>query len=243
MEKFAGRVALVTGSTSGIGFAIGMNLIKKGATVIFHSNKSVEKGLDLKEAHENAVYCRADLSVPSEVNALAKFALDNFGGVDFLVNNASYSVPIKHDDFSGATVEHWHEMYQINVVSPFTLTTELLSNVAERKLRSVVNISSHAGVYPKGASIPYAVAKSGLNHLTKLLAKTLGSAVRVNAVAPGFINTPLTQGWDEVKANWLSQSALGRVGEANELADFAVRLMSEPNMTGQVLVYDGGFNL
>ena len=132
---------------------------------------------------------QADLADDAERVRLIREAVAVHGRLDVLVNNAGVSRVIPHDDLAAATPDVWREMHEINVIAPFRLVAEAEAALREAashgRAGCVVNVSSHAGVRPKGASIPYAAAKAALNHTTRLLAKTLAPAIRVNAVAPG----------------------------------------------------------
>ena len=108
---------------------------------------------------------------------------------------------------------------------------------------SILNIASHAGVRPKGASIPYAASKAALIHVTKLLAKTLGPEIRVNAIAPGLVDTPLTESWDEIRERWIREAPMGRSASPADIADIAWMLTESRYLTGEVVVVDGGMNL
>jgi ketoreductase RED2 len=108
---------------------------------------------------------------------------------------------------------------------------------------AVVNVTSVAGIRPTGSSIPYAVTKAALNHLTALLANVVGPEVRVNAVAPGLVRTPWTQDWGPLHDDMANRAPLGRSGEPEEIAGAIMDVAASPYMTGQVVVVDGGFGL
>ncbi|MHB8249883.1 MAG: SDR family NAD(P)-dependent oxidoreductase, partial [Acidithiobacillus sp.] len=108
---------------------------------------------------------------------------------------------------------------------------------------SVLNISSHAGVRPKGASIPYAASKAALIHVTRLLAKTLGPDIRVNAIAPGLVDTPLTQDWAALREQWASAAPMRRCAQAADVAEVAMMLTGSAYLTGEVILVDGGMSL
>lgn len=107
----------------------------------------------------------------------------------------------------------------------------------------MVNVTSHAGVRPKGASIPYAATKAALNHVTRLLALTLGPEIRVNAVAPGLLDTPLTAAWTAAQELWRDRSPMGRAATPDDIAQAVWMLISSSCLTGEVLLSDGGLNL
>jgi NAD(P)-dependent dehydrogenase (short-subunit alcohol dehydrogenase family) len=107
----------------------------------------------------------------------------------------------------------------------------------------VVNVSSHAGVRPKGASIPYAASKAALNHMTRLLALSLAPRIRVNAVAPGLVDTPLTADWTAAQALWRERSPMRRAAQPQDIAQAVALLAASGYMTGEILLLDGGLNL
>ena len=224
------RVALVTGSTSGIGKAIAERLSADGFTIAFHSRSSVAEGENLVSAHNNATYTQADLAEPDGAKRLIAEVLHRHGRLDVLVNNAGINATIPHDDLKQATPQVWRDLYDVNVIAPWSLITE-----AEEALRDcstsecpscIVNISSHAGVRPKGASIPYAASKAALNHMTKLLALSLSPEIRVNAIAPGLVETPMTASWVEARELWQEQSPMGRGAQPSEIAHTASMLVA-----------------
>jgi len=243
-----GRVALVTGSTSGIGAAIARRLAADGFAVVLHSRSSAETGRAMAAALPGAAYVQADLADDSERARLIEAAVAHRGRLDVLVNNAGISWPIPHADLAAATPEIWERMTNVNVIAPWRLIT-----AAEPALRAaaasagrpaaIVNISSHAGVRPKGASIPYAAGKAALNHMTKLLAATLAPAIRVNAVAPGLVDTPMTATWTAMQAMWRERAPMRRPARPEDIADLAALLVASDYVTGEIVLADGGFNL
>lgn len=241
------RVALVTGSTSGIGKAIAHHLAQNGYSIAFHSCRSVAEGQRLAQSYEDASYTQADFRDPTQVRALIQAVLDYHGRLDVLVNNAGITASIPHTNLEAATPEIWRELYEVNVIAPWTLITE-----AETALKvystpecpsCILNISSHAGIRPKGASIPYAVSKAALNHVTRLLAVSLAPEIRVNAIAPGLVETPMTQNMKGVKELWQTRSPLQRGAQPEEIAQIAYLLIASSYLTGEIIIADGGLNL
>jgi NAD(P)-dependent dehydrogenase (short-subunit alcohol dehydrogenase family) len=178
---------------------------------------------------------------------LVREAVSWAGRLDVLVNNAGISRVIPHADLMAASPAIWHELHEVNVVAPFRLVAE-----AETALRAaakygrsacVVNISSHAGVRPKGASIPYAASKAALNHVTRLLAVSLAPDIRVNAVAPGLVDTPLTADWTAAQQLWRERSPMRRAARPKDIAQVVAMLVASDYLTGEVLLSDGGLNL
>ena len=245
--KNSERVALVTGSTSGIGKAIALQLSDDGFNVVFHSKESVEEGERLACSVSRATYIQANLSDQVQAKKLVSDVLSRYSRIDVLVNNAGINAMIPHASLKEASPEVWRELYEVNVIAPWTLICE-----AEQALResscpgytsSIINISSHAGVRPKGASIPYAASKASLNHMTKLLALTLSPEIRVNAIAPGLVETPMTECWVEAHKLWNERSPMKRGAQPTEIAHTASMLVSSSYLTGEIILSDGGLNL
>jgi NAD(P)-dependent dehydrogenase (short-subunit alcohol dehydrogenase family) len=240
-------VALVTGSTSGIGAAIARRLSRDGFAVVLHSRGSVEEGHCLAAELDVAAYVQADLAVDADRVRLVREAVAQWGRLDVLVNNAGISRVIPHADLTAATPEIWHELLEINVLAPFRLVAEaaaaLRRSAGRGRTGCVVNISSHAGVRPKGASIPYAASKAALNHVTRLLAATLAPDIRVNAVAPGLVDTPLTAEWTAAQELWRDRSPMQRAASPEDIARIVAMLVASDYLTGEVIVADGGLNL
>jgi NAD(P)-dependent dehydrogenase (short-subunit alcohol dehydrogenase family) len=236
------RVALVTGSSSGIGAQVARRLAAEGLHVVVNSRASVEQGRAVA-GEVGGSYLQADVGDPESARALVQQVLDAHGRLDVLVNNAGTTQVIAHDDLSGATPEVWRELYEVNCIAPFVLVT-----AAERALRAaapgcVVNVSSLAGVRPVGSSIPYAASKAALNHTTRLLARVLGPDVRVNAVAPGLVDTPWTEDWDEVRALVQERAPMRRSATPEDVAEVVLGLVRASYVTGEVVVVDGGLGL
>ena len=241
------RVALVTGSTSGIGAAIARRLTADGFAVALHSRTSAAAGRALASSLDGASYTQADLAREDDTRRLLRDVLAHHGRLDVLVNNAAITRVMPHAALAEATPEIWRSLYDVNVVAPWILVTE-----AEAALRraaedghpsAILNISSHAGVRPKGASIPYAVSKAALNHMTRLLAVALAPTIRVNAIAPGLVDTPMTASWIDAQATWRGRAPMRRAARPEDIADIAAMLVTSDYVTGEVIVADGGLNL
>lgn len=235
------QVALVTGSSSGIGAQVARRLAADGCAVVVHSRSSVAAGQAVA-TEIGGTYLQADLGDEGAARGLVEGVLARHGRLDVLVNNAGTTQVIAHPDLAAATPEIWRQLYDLNVIAPFVLVT-----AAEQALREaqgcVVNVSSLAGVRPTGSSIPYAASKAALNHTTRLLAKALGPAVRVNAVAPGLVDTPWTQDWDEVRSLVQSMAPLRRSATPDDVAEVVLGLIRSTYVTGEVVVVDGGLGL
>lgn len=236
-------VALVTGSTSGIGAAIARRLAADGYAVALHSRSSAEAGARLAAEMPGASYAAADLADPAAARALVAAVVARHGRLDLLVNNAGESAVVPHADLKAATPELWRRLYDVNVIGPWTLVAEAQPWLAASGAGCVVNIGSHAGTRPKGASIPYAASKAALHHMTRLLAAALAPAIRVNAVAPGLVDTPMTRSWTEIRALWAARAPMKRAAQPEDVADLVAALAANAYVTGEIVVADGGFNL
>lgn len=235
------RVALVTGSTSGIGEAVARRFARDGFHVVVHSGRSADAGERLA-AELGGSYVRADLADAESAAATIGAAVAEIGRLDVLVNNAGVSRPIPHADLAAATPQEWRDVLEVNLVSPWALTTAVAAYLRESR-GCVVNVTSHAGVRPKGSSVPYAASKAALNHVTRLLALALGPEVRVNAVAPGLVDTPLTADWTDAQELWRERAPMRRAATPDDVAGLVADLVASAYLTGEVVLLDGGLNL
>ncbi len=241
------RVALVTGSTSGIGAAIARRLAREGYAVALHGRRSADVGRTMAAELPGASYHQADLGDEAATRDLVAAVLKHHGRLDVLINNAGEAIRIPHTDLKAATPAVWRRMLDINLIAPFVLTAEaepaLRKSAESGRSASIVNIGTHAGARPKGASIPYATAKAGLHHATRLLALALGPAIRVNCVAPGLVETPMGADWPEATALWNTKSAMRRPARPEDIADLVAALVANDYVTGEIVIADGGLNL
>ena len=241
------RVALVTGSTSGIGAATARRLARDGYKVALHSRSSADAGMRMAGELEGASYHQADLADEQATRDLVASVLKRHGRLDVLVNNAGQSMRIPHADLKAATPAVWRHMLDVNLIAPFVLVSEaepaLRKSAEGGRPACIVNIGTHAGTRPKGASIPYAAAKAGLHHVTRLLALALGPAIRVNCVAPGLVETPMTASWPEATELWNTRSPMRRPAKPEDIADLVAALVANDYVTGEIVIADGGLNL
>jgi ketoreductase RED2 len=239
----AARVVLVTGSSSGIGAAVARRFAADGATVVVNSSSSVDAGTALAAELPGAFYVRADIANESEVGALIGEVEQRCGRLDVLVNNAGTTVRIDHGDLDAVTGEVWRRILAVNVVGTWNVVRAAVPLMRQGGGGCIINVTSLAGVRPTGSSIPYAVSKAGLNHMTLLLANVLGPEIRVNAVAPGLIDTPWTADWQEVRGFVEAMAPLRRSGVPDDVAGVCLSLAAAEYMTGEVVVVDGGLQL
>lgn len=242
--EFANKVALVTGSSSGIGEATVRRLVALGAQVMVNSSSSVEAGEQLAgELGEQARYQQADISDEAQCKRLVAATLDAFGRLDVLVNNAGYTQVIPHADLDAVTDEVFRRILDVNIMGTWYLSRAAVEPLRATGDGNIVNITSIAGLRQAGSCIPYAVSKAGLNHLTRLMANVLGPEVRVNAVAPGLVATPWTESWDAQHAAVAKNAPLGRSATAHDCAEAVLGILRARYQTGDVVVVDGGLTL
>jgi NAD(P)-dependent dehydrogenase (short-subunit alcohol dehydrogenase family) len=243
MDDMTGRVALVTGSSSGIGAACARGLADAGARVVVNSRSSAQQGRAVA-AEIGGDYLQADVSDPVAARALIDQVVDRHGRLDVLVNNAATTEMIPHHDLDAATPEVWHRLYATNVVAPFVLVAAALPALqAAPGGAVVVNVGSLAGLRPLGSSIPYAASKAALHHTSLLLAGTFGPQVRFNVVAPGFTETPWTADWNDTRAYVGQVAPMRRGATPEDVADAVVFLARSSYLTGEMVVVDGGLQL
>jgi ketoreductase RED2 len=236
-------VALVTGSSSGIGAAVAKYLAAQGMRLVVNSARSVESGRELATDLCDAVYVQADVADPQQARRLVDATIDEYGRLDLLVNNAGRTRAIPHADLDKVSQEDWQQILGLNVIGTWNMSVAAMPALRRSPTGSIVNISSVAGSRPAGSSIPYAISKAAIEHMTRLLAAAVGPAVRVNAVAPGLIETPWTTTFTEIKEKVANTTPLRRVGTANDVAAVVHALARAEYTTGSVLLVDGGAHL
>lgn len=206
-----------------------------------NSSRSVEEGEALARSLPDAVYVQADVSQEDEAKRLVATALERFGRLDVVVNNAGTTRRVPFSDLDGADDELWQRILAVNLMGPWYVSRAATPALRETK-GSIVNVGSVAGLIAGGSSLPYAVSKAALHHLTRTLAQALAPDVRVNAVAPGLVDTPWTAGW-ESNQPIIERTPLGRAATPEDIADAIVFLARAQFATGQVLAVDGGLTL
>ncbi len=240
---FDGRVVLVTGSSVGIGAACARRFAAEGATVVVNSVANVEAGERVAAELPSASYCRADIAVPREVDGLLEHVSERHGRLDLLVNNAGTTQVIPHAELDAATPEVWRRILDVNLIGTWLVTVAALPLLRSSDQGQVINVSSIAGQRTTGSSIPYACSKAAVDHLTRLLANTLGPEVRVNAVAPGLVDTPRTAEWEGPRDFVTAAAPLRRVATPDDVADVVHGVACSGYMTGEVVLVDGGMHL
>ncbi len=239
------KVAIITGASRGIGQAIALAFAKNGAKLIL-SASSIEnlketEGLINGLKQEPCILTQANVTIADEVGEVVKKALDTHGKVDILVNNAGVT---KDNLLAMMSEEDWDAVLSTNLKSVFLFTKACAKPMIRNRSGIIINITSVIGLTGNAGQSNYAASKAGVIAFTKSAAKELAKRnIRVNAIAPGFIKTRMTQKLSpELQQKILEQIPLGRMGEGDDIAEAAVFLASNASryMTGQVLVVDGG---
>ena len=240
MTDLGGRVAIVTGSSSGIGEATARRMSEAGASVVVNSGTSVDAGEAVSESLPGeSIYVRADISDKTQGQALIDAALERFGRLDVLVNNAGWTSFVDHTDLEALTDEIFRKTFDVNVFGTWWLTKAAMPHLRNSPDGNVVMVTSIAGVRPLGSSIAYSMSKAALNQLTVLLAKSCGP-IRINAVAPGLVATPWTANSEEMHKQVSEMAPLGRSATPDDIAHAILALITNPYTTGEVMVVDGG---
>jgi ketoreductase RED2 len=240
-----GLVSLVVGGTSGIGAEVARNLAARGDAVVVSGSRSPDAAAALVEEIEGSVYLQADMLDPQAPGRLAARIEADYGRLDRVVYSAGATVKIPHADLDAVTDEVWERIVGMNVVTPWRLVRAVTPMLRASGDGTVTFVGALAGVDVGGSSIPYAVSKAALHHMVKLLGAVLGPEVRINAVAPGLIETAWTSGdaWSPLYDHVRERTPLKRVGRPDDVASLIVALMDAGYMTGQTVVVDGGLSL
>lgn len=243
-----GKRAIVTGGSRGIGRAIVEQFLREGARVCYVARSESpehETFESLAGQHGGeVVFRKADVGTESEISEVVEGIARAWGGIDVLVNNAGMT---RDGLIFRMKAEDWDEVMRVNLSSAF-YTSKIASRIMlKQRQGSIVNVTSIVGIIGNGGQANYCSAKAGMIGLTKSLAREVGSRnVRVNAVAPGFVNTEMTEGLtDQQRDSMVAQIPMGRVGSPEEIASVVLFLASDmaSYMTGQVLPITGGMSM
>lgn len=247
MTLLAGKVALVTGGSRGIGKAIVDAFAAEGASVAFTYLSSRERAeaiaADWKAKGSNVIACYSDASSFVHAESLVPSVLEQFGRIDILVNNAGITndtLLLRMDE------EQWNSVIETNLKSVFNMTKQCIKVMLRQRSGSIIHMSSVVGIFGNAGQANYAASKAGIIGFSKSVAKEIGSRnIRSNVIAPGFIESDMTGELDDVtRKAFLSNVPLGRLGQPDEVAKLAVFLASDHSayITGQTISVCGGLN-
>jgi 3-oxoacyl-[acyl-carrier protein] reductase len=245
-----GKTALVTGGASGIGLATVELFAQCGATVAINHLADDPRGAAeierLTAAGHRVVSAPGNVSVPAEAETMVQRAIDKLGRLDILINNAGTSgtsAPIDFKDLGKMTEEFWQSILSTNLVGPFRCAHAAAPALKAAK-GAIVNTASVAGLGAVGSSIAYGASKAALINMTKNLARALSPEVRVNAVAPGLVDSPWTKSWpEERKRSHAEKTLIPRLVLPSDIAEAMLFLAASGAMvTGQTLAVDGGMS-
>lgn len=253
--NMAGRVAIVTGGGTGIGAAVSVALARRGAHVLVNYSRSSEDAGKVVEACRGAgaeaLAVQADIREDEAARSLAASAIERWGRIDMLVNNAGKTKFAAHDDLDALAAEDFLDIYRLNVVGAFQVTRACVPALKRSDAAAIVNVASVAGVFGHGSSVAYAASKGALITMTKSLARALAPEIRVNAVNPGYVATRWWKSrmgdeeFEKLNARLAAAAPLKAAPAGEQVAD-AILMFLDPAtrmVTGETLLVDAGQHL
>lgn len=245
-----GKAAIVTGAAVSVGRAVALDLARRGVSVAVNYSRSVAEAevtaADCEKLGVRAICVQADVGRDEQVRAMTETAVAAFGRLDVLVNNAGVTRFIDHADMEKVGEDDWDYIFRTNVWGTFVCTRAAAPALRRDGGGVVINLSSVAGVYGTGSSVPYCASKAAINNMTVTLARALAPDIRVNAVAPGFVDT---RWWSErehvdaIKQFAAAAAPLKKVCQAEDVSKVVVDLVTSDLITGQIVVVDGGLGI
>ncbi len=244
--------ALVTGASTGIGRSAAIALAKNGYDVVINFSRSEDAAKitarDAEAAGARTLLFRCDVSDDSRVRAMIAAVEKEFGRLDVLINNAGTTVDVEPKNLEGMTVEDWNRVFNVNVLGLFLVTRAAVPLLKKSSNGCIVNTCSIAGVRPSAQPLPYAASKAAVANLTKTLANALGPQIRVNAVAPGWVEgewmqKTLGENYEGLFARRAKYTPLKRCCTTDDVADSMLSLILYNRfVTGEIIIVDGGFS-
>lgn len=246
MEKSMEKVAIITGASRGIGREIAKQIAKEGIKIIANYNQSQTEAQELKKELEKQNIeidiVKADITKRQEVQKLVQYTLEKHKKIDILINNAGIS---EYKLFTDETDEDWNRIINTNLYSAFIMSQEVIPNMIQNKQGCIINISSIWGITGASLEVLYSISKAGMNGMTKALAKELGpSNIRVNAIAPGIIQTKMNNQLTKEEIEQIKQEIpLEKIGDTQDIAKCVKWLIEDNYTTGQIISVNGGWNI
>lgn len=239
-KNIINKIVVVTGGSRGIGAEIVKLVAEAGNTVILNYNKSESYAQDVKNKFNNVEIFKADVSKKEEAIALIEYTIKKYGRIDVLINNAGIS---QNKLFTETTDDDWNNIINNNLNSAFFCSREAVKNMIHNKNGLIINISSIWGITGASCEVAYSTSKAALNGFTKALAKELGpSNIRVNAIAPGIINTDMNKGLTKEELESIKEEIpLERIGNVTDIAKCVLWLIEDNYTTGQIISINGGW--
>jgi 3-oxoacyl-[acyl-carrier protein] reductase len=252
--KLDGSVCIVTGSATGTGAACAVQLAGKGARVVVNYTKSEadarETAQKCEAAGAEAILVQGDVAADADCRKLAQAALDRWGRIDGLVNNAGITKFAAHADLDALSSDDFQRLYAVNVIGPYQMIRACTPAMKKQGGGAIVNVSSISGVKGVGSSVAYVASKGALNAMTLSLARALAPEIRVNAICPGLIETRWhlsrfsAEDYAKFKSNYEKSVPLAKAASADEVAEVAVWLLEgAAQVTGETILVDGGLHL
>lgn len=244
--------ALVTGAATGIGRSAALALARNGYDVVINFSRSEEAAkataTDAEAAGARTLLYRCDVSDDACVRAMLDAAKEKFGRLDALINNAGTTIDVEPKNLAGVKVEDWNRVFGVNVLGLFLVTRAAVPLLRKSPNGCIVNTCSIAGLRPSAQPLPYAASKAAVANLTKTLANALGPEIRVNAVAPGWMEgdwmkRTLAENYQGLMARRARYTPLERCCTADDVAETMLSLiLSNRFVTGEIIIIDGGFS-
>ena len=243
------KVAIVTGSSSGIGAATAIELSQRGWRVVVNYSKSAQEAQAVVARCKDAILVQANVSQDADCRRLVQAALDKWGQLDALVNNAGTTKFVPHTDLDGLSAEDFQRIFATNVIAPFQMC-RAAAGALKKSRGAIVNVSSLAALLGTGSSIAYAGSKAALDTVSMSLARVLAPEVRVNVVAPGFVDTPwMVSGYGaeryaKLRDGYAGSAPLASVSQPEDVAQTIVWLIEgAAKTTGQTVYVDAGMHV
>ena len=244
--ELKGCAAIVTGGSGGLGRRICRALALNGVNVVVSYAESEAAAQSVVEElvglGVRAIALRADVADPAAVMWMVELAKAEFGRIDILVNDAAFNKEVPFADLDGLTHELWNQILNTNLTGAFNCIKAVAPLMQAQGQGRIINISSGAGLVPRGSSIAYAVSKAGMIHLTKCMAVALAPAVTVNSIAPGFMEgTRMSANWSpDYAAGAANRTLLRRTVSEDDVAEQLITFCRSDSVTGQTILMDSG---